>query len=111
MRKIVFIGFVTISTLFAFDIGGALKNVGNSALNGNTDKSSLIQAATGISITPESLGEQLAEVVKSNKPENLDVNKAKELCTQTSTLKIFAASSSDILDKAITVCSEKVLAN
>ena len=71
----------------------------------------MIQAATGNALSPEALGQQLAEVVKSNKPENLNADKAKELCSQASTVQSLANLSSDIVTKAIAICSEKVLAN
>lgn len=65
---------------FAFDVGGAMKNVGTSALNGNTDKSSLAKTAgESLGLTPEALGTQLANSVKSNNTAVTSVDKAKRV--------------------------------
>ncbi len=110
MKKIVSITLLSICSLFAFDVGGAMKNVGTSALNGNTDKSSLAKTAgESLGLTPEALGTQLANSVKSNNTTVTSVDKAKELCTQASTVQSFANISSDIVTKAIAICGEKVL--
>jgi hypothetical protein len=110
MKKIVLATALSICSLLAFDVGGAIKNVGTSALNGNTDKSSLTKTAgESLGLTPEALGGQLANSVKSNNTTVTSVDKAKELCTQASTVQSFANISSDIVTKAIAICGEKVL--
>ncbi len=110
MRKIVLAASLSICTLFAFDIGGAVKNVGTSALNGNTDKTSLTKTAgESLGLTPEALGSQLASSVKSTNTAVSSIDKAKELCSQASTVQSFANISNDIVTKAISICSEKVL--
>ena len=45
MKKIILTTALSICSLLAFDVGGAMKNVGTSALNGNTDTSSLTKTA------------------------------------------------------------------
>ena len=114
MKKIVLATALSICSLLAFDMGGALKNVGTnvgtSALSGNTDKASLAKTAgESLGITPDALGSQLASSVKSTNTAVSSMDKAKELCTQASTVQSFANISSDIVTKAIAICSEKVL--
>ena len=112
MKKIILASALCVCSLLAFDIGGALKNVGTSALNGNTDKTSLTKTAgESLGLTPEALGSQLANSVKSTNGAVASADKAKELCSQASTVQSFANLSSDIVTKAIAICSEKVLAN
>ena len=111
MKKIVLATALCVCSLLAFDMGGALKNVGTSALNGNTDKTSLAKTAgESLGLTPEALGSQLASSVKSTNTAVSSVDKAKELCTQASTVQSFANISNDIVTKAIAICGEKVLA-
>ncbi|MGE0051378.1 MAG: hypothetical protein AB7S49_07605 [Arcobacter sp.] len=114
MKKIILATALSISALLAFDIGGALKNAGTAtgtaALNGDTDVKSLSKtAAESAGLTSEALGEKLATAVKSNNTAVSSMDKAKELCTQASQIQSFANISSDIVKKAITVCTEKVL--
>ena len=66
MKKIVFTTLLSISCVFAFDIGSVAKTVG---------------AATGI--TAESIGTQLADMVKAKAPGSAE--QAKSYCTQAST--------------------------
>lgn len=110
MKKIVLATALSISAMFAFDVGGALKNAGTAALNGNTDPASLAKTAAGSAITPDALGGQLANAVKSTNTGTTSVDKAKELCTQASTVQSFANIQSDIVTKAISICSQKVMA-
>ncbi|MCT7909271.1 hypothetical protein N5915_06825 [Arcobacter lacus] len=110
MKKIIFVTALSVSALLAFDIGGALKNAGTAALNGDTDAKSLTKTATeSAGLTSDALGEKLATAVKSNNTAVSSMDKAKELCTQASTVQSIANISSDIVTKAITVCTEKVL--
>jgi hypothetical protein len=110
MKKIILATALSIGSLLAFDVGGAIKNVGTSALNGNTDSSSLTKTAgESLGLTPEALGGQLANSVKSTNTAVSSINKAKELCTQASTVQSFANISNDIVTKAIAICGEKVL--
>ena len=110
MKKIVLATALSISVLLAFDVNGALKNVGTSALNGNTDKESLTKVAgESLGLTPDALGEKLATAVKSNNTAVASMGKAKELCSQASAVQSFANINSDIVTKAIAICSEKVL--
>ncbi len=110
MKKIIFVSALTLSSMFAFDVGGALKSVGTSALSGNTDTTSLVGAAAGSAITPDALGGQLANAVKSTAGNtgSTTMDKAKELCTQASMLKTFTNFGGDLMTKAISVCSEQV---
>ena len=106
-------GFM-ISALFAFDMGGALKNagtnVGTAALNGNTDTSSLTKTAgDSLGLTPEALGGKLATSVKSSNAVVSSASKANELCTQASTIQSYANLSNDLVTKAIAICSQQVL--
>jgi hypothetical protein len=109
MKKIVLITALSICSLLAFDVGGAMKNVGTSALNGNTDTSSLTTAGDSLGLTPEALGGKLATTVKSNNTAVTSVNKANELCTQASTVQSYANLSNDLVTKAIAICSQIVL--
>ena len=69
MKKIIFVSALTISTMFATSITGA------------------IGAASGaLGITAESVGGQLADIVKSKSPETAEqakIQRAKELIMQT----------------------------
>ena len=70
MKKIVFTSLLTLSSVFAFDIAGTAKTLG---------------AATGI--TADSIGAQLADIVKAKAPAT--AAQAKTYCTQASTYKSF----------------------
>jgi len=114
MKKIILISALSICSMFAFDIGGALKNAGTAAgtaaLNGNTDTKSLTNAAAqSAGLTSESLGEKLASTVKSSNTAVSSMDKAKDLCTQASTVQSIANIDSSIVKEAITICSQKVL--
>ncbi len=110
MKKIILTTALSICSLLAFDVGGAMKNVGTSALNGNTDTSSLTKTAgDSLGLTPEALGGKLATTVKSNNTAITSVNKANELCTQASTVQSYANLSNDLVTKAIAICSQQVL--
>ena len=89
MKKIIFVSALTISTMFAGSITGA------------------IGAATGaLGITAESVGGQLADIVKSKSPET--AAQAKSYCTQASTYKSFVGIKDDgLMAKAIDICAEK----
>jgi len=111
MKKIILATALSISALLAFDVNGALKNVGTSAINGDTDAKSLTKTAgESMGLTPEALGGQLAKSVKSNTPTVSSPSKAKELCTQASTVQSFANFSNDLVTKAIAICGENVMA-
>ena len=89
MKKIVFTTLLSISSIFAFDIGSVTKTVG---------------AATGITV--ESLGGQLADMVKAKAPATAE--QAKSYCVQASTYKSFVGIADDgMMAKAIDVCAEK----
>lgn len=110
MKKIILATALSISALLAFDMGGALKNVGTSALNGNTDSKSLTKTAgDSLGLTPDALGDKLASTVKSNNTTVSSMDKAKELCTQASSVQSFANIDSSIVKQAISACSEKVM--
>ena len=110
MKKIIFATTLSISAMFAFDVGGALKSVGASALSGNTEPASLLKGAAGSAITPDALGGQLANAVKSTGGDtgSTTMDKAKELCSQASMLKTFTNFGGDLMTKAIDICSEQV---
>ena len=115
MKKIIIASVISISALFAFDMGGALKNagtnVGTAALNGNTDTKSLTKTAgESLGVTPEALGNKLATTVKSNNTTVSSMDKAKDLCTQASAVQSVANLSSDLVKQAISICSDKVKA-
>jgi hypothetical protein len=111
MKKIILATALSISALLAFDVGGALKNVGTSALNGNTDTKSLTKTAgESLGLTPDALGDKLATTVKSNNTAVSSMDKAKELCEKASSIQSYANIDSSIVKQAITVCSEKVMA-
>ena len=114
MKKIVLLTALSIASVFAFDVNGALKNVGTNvgtaALNGETDTKSLTKVAgESVGITPESLGEKLSTAVKSNNTVVSSTNKATELCTQASTIQSFANFDSEIVKQAIGICSQNVM--
>ena len=89
MKKIVFTTLLSISSIFAFDIGSVTKTVG---------------AATGI--TAESIGTQLADMAKAKAPET--AAQAKSYCTQASTYKSFVGIADDgMMAKAIDICADK----
>ena len=89
MKKIVFTALLTISSVFAFDIASVTKTVG---------------AATGI--TAESIGAQLADMVKAKAPATAE--QAKSYCVQASTYKSFVGIADDgMMAKAIDVCAQK----
>ena len=89
MRKIVLTSLLSICSVFAFDIGAVTKTVG---------------AATGI--TAESIGAQLADMVKAKAPAT--AAQAKSYCTQASTYKSFVGIADDgMMAKAIDVCAAK----
>ncbi len=110
MKKIVLLTALCVASVFAFDVNGALKNVGTAALNGNTDTKSLTKVAgESVGITPESLGEKLSTTVKSNNTVVSSTDKATELCTQASTIQSFANFDSEIVKQAIAICTENVM--
>ena len=110
MKKIILATALSISALLAFDVAGALKNVGTAALNGDTDAKSLTKTAgESLGLTPEALGEKLATTVKSNNTAVSSMDKAKELCSQASTVQSIANIDSTIVKEAIAICSEKVM--
>ena len=114
MKKIILASALSVCTLLAFDIGGALKNAGTAAgtaaLNGDTDVKSLSKTAAGSAgLTSEALGEKLATTVKSNNTAVSSMDKAKELCSQASTVQSIANIDSSIVKEAIAICSEKVM--
>lgn len=89
MKKIVFTALLTISSVFAFDIASVTKTVGT---------------ATGI--TAESIGAQLADMVKAKAPATAE--QAKSYCVQASTYKSFVGIADDgMMAKAIDVCAQK----
>ena len=89
MKKIVFTALLTISSVFAFDIASVTKTV---------------SAATGI--TAESIGAQLADMVKAKAPATAE--QAKSYCIQASTYKSFVGIADDgMMAKAIDVCAQK----
>ena len=89
MKKIIFTTLLSISSIFAFDIGAVTKTVG---------------AATGI--TAESIGGQLADMVKAKAPATAE--QAKSYCVQASTYKSFVGIADDgMMAKAIDICAEK----
>lgn len=108
MKKIVLTLAICTSAMFAFDMGGALKNVGTSALNGKTDSTSLTNAAVGSAVTPEALGGQLANTVKATNSGTTTPDKAKDLCTQASSVQSMANINSDLLKQAISICTQNV---
>ena len=57
----------------------------------------------------EDLGEKLATTVKSNNTTVSSMDKAKELCSQASTVQSIANIDSTIVKEAIAICSEKVM--
>ena len=114
MKKIVLLTALSIASVFAFDVNGALKNVctnvGTAALSGNTDTKSLTKVAgESAGITPDALGEKLATTVKSNNTTVTSMDKANELCTQASTIQSFANFDSQLVKQAIGVCSQNVM--
>lgn len=89
MKKIIFTSILTISSVFAYDIASIAKTVG---------------ATTGI--TAESIGTQLADIVKAKAPATAE--QAKSLCIQASTYKSFVGIAEDgMMAKAIDICAEK----
>ena len=89
MKKIIFTTLLSISSIFAFDLGSVTKTVG---------------AATGI--TAESIGGQLADMVKAKAPATAE--QAKSYCVQASTYKSFVGITDDgMMAKAIDICAEK----
>lgn len=89
MKKIVLTTLLSICSIFAFDLGSVTKTVG---------------AATGI--TAESLGAQLADMVKAKAPATSE--QAKSYCVQASTYKSFVGIADDgMMAKAINICAQK----
>ena len=89
MKKIIFTTLLSISCVLAFDLGSVTKTVG---------------AATGI--TAESIGAQLADMVKAKAPATSE--QAKSYCVQASTYKSFVGIADDgMMAKAIDICADK----
>jgi isochorismate synthase EntC len=110
MKKIILATALSISALLAFDVAGALKNVGTAALNGDTDAKSLTKTAgESLGLTPEALGEKLATTVKSNNTAISTMDKAKSLCDQASSVQSFVNLDAELVTKAIAICSEHVM--
>ena len=111
MKKIILVTALSICSLLAFDVGGALKSVGTSALNGNTDTKSLTKVAgESAGLTPQALGGKLASSVKSANPVVTSKSKAEELCSQASTVQSFANLENSLVKQAISICTENVMA-
>lgn len=111
MKKVILATALSISAVFAFDVNGALKNVGTSALNGNTDTKSLTKTAgESLGLTPQALGNKLSSSVKSTNTAVTSKSKAEELCSQASTVQSFANIENSIVKQAISICTQNVLA-
>lgn len=89
MKKFILGTLLLTVSIFAFDITSGLKTLGISA---------------------ESVGQQLFDIVKEKEPTT--VEQAKSYCVQASEYKSFAGiSDGDLMDTAITICSQKALAD